>query len=252
GMLEAARVGARNETVSRRRRGRCVIGGDRDAHDIGRIALDRHVRAIAAQHHRCGEARSAQEHGSQAYDAACGPDRAANLVQATPSNAVDVRHRWCGERSIGAPPLRLQISLSFGGIRRFVYCPEAQRFRARFSASAITPLPCGSLLRCDGRDAGRDCGRPRSRSPTLWRAPSGRARGELSPSLMVSATRRRCRSTSSTFTLTTAPALTTSRGSFTKRSDIMEMCTRPSWCTPTSTKAPKLVTFVTTPSSTMP
>ena len=31
-----------------------------------------------------------------------------------------------------------------------------------------------------------------------------------------------------------------------------ETCTRPSWCTPTSTKAPNAATFVTTPSSIMP
>ncbi|MOA33040.1 hypothetical protein D3C78_1542990 [compost metagenome] len=65
-------------------------------------------------------------------------------------------------------------------------------------------------------------------------------------------TRLRGMSTSMTFTLTMSPALTTSYGSLTNFSDSAEMCTRPSWCTPISTKAPKLVTLVTTPSSTMP
>ncbi|MNN33874.1 hypothetical protein D3C81_1476490 [compost metagenome] len=55
-----------------------------------------------------------------------------------------------------------------------------------------------------------------------------------------------------TLTLTTSPALTASRGSLMNFSDSAEMCTRPSWCTPMSTKAPKLVTLVTTPSRIMP
>ncbi len=58
--------------------------------------------------------------------------------------------------------------------------------------------------------------------------------------------------TSITRTLTRSPALTPSRGTYTKRSASWEMCTRPSWCTPMSTKAPKLVTLVTMPGQTMP
>ena len=69
---------------------------------------------------------------------------------------------------------------------------------------------------------------------------------------MVSAMRFLALSTSSTFTVTMSPGFTTSRGSFTKVFDRAEMCTRPSWCTPTSTKAPKAATLVTTPSSRMP
>ncbi len=59
-------------------------------------------------------------------------------------------------------------------------------------------------------------------------------------------------STSSTFTLTMSPGLTTSRGSLTNVLDIAETCTRPSWWTPTSTNAPNAATFVTTPSRTIP
>ncbi len=49
-----------------------------------------------------------------------------------------------------------------------------------------------------------------------------------------------------------SPGFTTSRGSLTNVFDIAETCTRPSWCTPTSTNAPKAATFVTTPSRTIP
>ncbi|KAG0736756.1 hypothetical protein G6F24_018220 [Rhizopus arrhizus] len=69
---------------------------------------------------------------------------------------------------------------------------------------------------------------------------------------MVRATRLRAASTSSTFTLTVWPTRTTSRGSVTNFSARAEIWTRPSWCTPMSTNAPKLATLVTTTSSTMP
>ena len=59
-------------------------------------------------------------------------------------------------------------------------------------------------------------------------------------------------STVSTRTRTTSPGLATWRGSLTKSRDIADTCTRPSWCTPTSTNAPNAATLVTTPSSTMP
>ncbi len=49
-----------------------------------------------------------------------------------------------------------------------------------------------------------------------------------------------------------SPGFTTSRGSLTKVLDIAETCTRPSWWTPTSTKAPNAATLVTTPSRTIP
>ncbi len=68
----------------------------------------------------------------------------------------------------------------------------------------------------------------------------------------MSETRWRGISTLSTFTRTTSPAFTTVRGSVTKFRDIADTCTRPSWCTPTSTKAPNAATLLTTPSSTMP
>jgi hypothetical protein len=48
------------------------------------------------------------------------------------------------------------------------------------------------------------------------------------------------------------PGFTTSRGSLTKAFDIAETCTRPSWWTPMSTKAPNAATLVTVPSSTIP
>jgi hypothetical protein len=76
---------------------------------------------------------------------------------------------------------------------------------------------------------------------------AGREGSVGSSSFIVSAMRRRFRSTSTTFTFTIAPALTTSRGSLTKAVASCETCTRPSWCTPMSTNAPKLATLVTTP-----
>lgn len=50
--------------------------------------------------------------------------------------------------------------------------------------------------------------------------------------------------TSGTFTLTTSPVFTTWRGSSTN-SLKQGICTKPSWQTPMSTAAPKLVTLVT-------
>ena len=55
-----------------------------------------------------------------------------------------------------------------------------------------------------------------------------------------------------TFTVTTWPERTTSRGSETNFSLIAETWTRPSWWTPTSTKAPNAATLVTVPSRIMP
>ena len=64
--------------------------------------------------------------------------------------------------------------------------------------------------------------------------------------------RLRGMSTSSTFTMTTSPGLTTSRGSRTKFFDSADTWASPSWCTPMSMKAPNAATLVTTPSSVMP
>ena len=105
--------------------------------------------------------------------------------------------------------------------------------------------------------------RERGAERRLWRGGLGRAPrahgsalaagGSTAPvlarscSFIVSAMRLRFRSTSTTLTLTMSPALTTSRGSLTKRSASCETWTRPSWCTPMSTNAPKLATLVTTP-----
>lgn len=69
---------------------------------------------------------------------------------------------------------------------------------------------------------------------------------------MERAMRLRVRSTSVTVTWTFWPTLTTSAGSWMKWSASWEMWTRPSWWTPTSTKAPKLVTLVTMPGSFIP
>src|ERR1035437_6678606 len=66
--------------------------------------------------------------------------------------------------------------------------------------------------------------------------------------LMESAMRLAFTSTLSTFTLTIWPVLTASDGSLMKRLESSLICTRPSWWTPISTKAPNLVTLVTTPS----
>ena len=60
------------------------------------------------------------------------------------------------------------------------------------------------------------------------------------------------RSTSRTFTSTISPTLTASRGCLIKRSVIWEICTRPSWWTPISTKTPKSITFRTVPLRIMP
>lgn len=60
------------------------------------------------------------------------------------------------------------------------------------------------------------------------------------------------RSISVTVTWTFWPTLTTSAGSWMKWSASCEMWTSPSWWTPTSTKAPKLVTLVTMPGSFIP
>ena len=73
-----------------------------------------------------------------------------------------------------------------------------------------------------------------------------------SSSRSVSPIRWRSTSTSNTFTLTTCPDFTTSCGSETNRLAIADTCTNPSWCTPTSTKAPNAATLVTTPSRTIP
>src|SRR5690606_3297313 len=98
------------------------------------------------------------------------------------------------------------------------------------------PAPCLSARGCRGR--------LRSLAGALLRAPV--AAPGWSPMRMVRLMRWRGISTSSTLTLTMSPALTTSRGSLTKLSPSMEICTRPSWCTPISTNAPKLATLLTT------
>ncbi|MDI2023740.1 hypothetical protein PJL18_04288 [Paenarthrobacter nicotinovorans] len=73
-----------------------------------------------------------------------------------------------------------------------------------------------------------------------------------SSSLSVREMRLRSGSASSTLTRTTWPDFTISRGSETNLLDRAETCTRPSWCTPTSTKAPNAATLVTVPSRIMP
>ncbi len=55
-----------------------------------------------------------------------------------------------------------------------------------------------------------------------------------------------------TVTCTRWPTFTTSAGFLTKLSESWLTWTRPSWCTPMSTKAPKAVTLVTMPGSFMP
>src|SRR3984893_4993435 len=79
----------------------------------------------------------------------------------------------------------------------------------------------------------------------------GRASG-ASSSRIVNEIRRRFGSTCNTLTRTTSPGFATLRGSLTNALAIAEMCTNPSWWTPTSIKAPNAATFVTTPSRTMP
>ena len=56
-------------------------------------------------------------------------------------------------------------------------------------------------------------------------------------------------STPITRTSTISPTLTASRGCLINLSVISEMCTRPSWCTPISTNAPKSMTLRTVPFS---
>ena len=69
---------------------------------------------------------------------------------------------------------------------------------------------------------------------------------------MERAMRLRLRSISVTVTWTFWPTLTISAGSWMKWSASWEMWTSPSWWTPMSTKAPKLVTLVTMPGSFIP
>src|SRR3984893_12182318 len=87
--------------------------------------------------------------------------------------------------------------------------------------------------------------------PNSARAAVGLVGGDSS-SRIVNEIRRRLGSTSNTLTRTTSPGFATLRGSLTYALAIAEMCTNPSWWTPTSTKAPNEATFVTTPSRTMP
>ena len=61
-----------------------------------------------------------------------------------------------------------------------------------------------------------------------------------------------CSSTPKTHTFTTSPTFSTSEGCFINLSVICEMWTRPSWCTPISTNAPKSITFLTVPVSSIP
>ena len=130
--------------------------------------------------------------------------------------------------------------------------------RAKAARAHCSPraLACGWAPPALARLA--DCGAPRGRR--VWTgagaarlsARGSRGAGTLSSSRHVSAMRLRGMSTSSTRTLTTSPALTTSRGSLTYLSDSAEMCTRPSWCTPMSTNAPNAATLLITPSRIMP
>ena len=82
--------------------------------------------------------------------------------------------------------------------------------------------------------------------------PPRASRPGTDPVFMLNAMRLRARSTSSTRTVSFWPTFTTSLGSLTNCSASCETWTRPSLCTPMSTNAPNAVTFVTTPSSTMP
>ena len=74
----------------------------------------------------------------------------------------------------------------------------------------------------------------------------------VSSSRIVNEIRRRFGSTSNTLTRTTSPGVAILRGLEKSVLAIVEMCTSPSWWTPTSTKAPNAATFVTTPSIIMP
>ncbi len=109
-------------------------------------------------------------------------------------------------------------------------------------APALSVAPALAAGRSPRRAPPRDGARR-----TLGRVAALRRRGGASEPM-----RWRGTSTSRTFTLTTSPDLTTSCGSLTKLRDIADTCTRPSWCTPTSTNAPNAATLVTTPSSTIP
>ena len=60
------------------------------------------------------------------------------------------------------------------------------------------------------------------------------------------------KSTLKTCTSTISPIDTASSGCLMKRSQISEIWTSPSWCTPISTKAPKSMTLRTVPFKTMP
>src|SRR5574343_136094 len=155
--------------------------------------------------------------------------------------------RYC----VGGRPAAESASQALDGIRAQGRAPTVSDQRlmpcSLANAEAIALWPTGSLWRCGAR-----CPRPApsnllSRGPRspLWRAGAASVR-------MLRLMRLRAMSTSSTLTLTMSPVLTTARASLTNLLASWLTCTRPSWCTPRSTKAPNWATLDTVPSSTMP
>ena len=120
--------------------------------------------------------------------------------------------------------------------------------RGGFGRSGDGPLPFGGPEGAAGRFGRAVWGRAGA-AARGGRVSFGRGLRRSGRALrIVSEIWRLSRSTSSTRTSTRSPGLhRPSRGSFTKWSASCEMCTRPSWWTPMSTNAPKLVTFVTIP-----
>ncbi len=125
----------------------------------------------------------------------------------------------------------------------------AKPARRSASASALSPRCSSRRVGAPPRDGLRSPGRPLSLRGAVLPAP---LEPTSSSSRNVNEMRLRGLSTSRTLTRTMSPGFTTWRGSLMKVFDIAEMCTRPSWCTPMSTKAPNAATLVTAPSSTMP
>ena len=118
--------------------------------------------------------------------------------------------------------------------------------------TSLSPWAAGVLPACRRRGCCRVRRHGFRRDGFLLLRRRARPRRPRGPLLAVKEMRPRARSTSRTRTLSLSPTFTTSAGSLTNLSASWEMCTSPSRCTPTSTNAPKLVTLVTTPSSSMP
>ncbi len=138
---------------------------------------------------------------------------------------------------------------SRGGRDRCWPRPPAGR-GGRGGRSPPCPPPAGAG-RCSRAAASLGSCPPRALRDS-WRSLACRCRSRSAGAIIVSATRRRALSSSSTQTGTICPTLTTSCGSRTKRLDSWLMCTRPLSCRPMSTKAPKSTTLSTDPSSSIP